>query len=330
MGRIITLSAFLCLVLGACSLPSEDSFGREFPGTGEVVDGEEEEDNSEEEEGEEQVSDPSGVCIEIHIQSQIEASWGGYWVYLRSYNELGILTYSQFDEGGDGVDRRRFFSYDKASLLSEVLTEYSPGQDDELESYRYDEEGQLTQRDFWRGEVLQSSQLYSYDSIGRRVSEEEDSDGDGTLDRVTVWSFIDDSHRPLTREVDQGVDGSIDERMHYGWGEDGLLRSEEWDHEADGDMDAAWFYFYEPGGQLSEKQSDADGDGVPDEISRWTYDAFGQKDWRSEDTNADGSPDELIRWFNSYDESQRLSRIDHDIGDDGSMDGWETWEWFCS
>lgn len=91
---------------------------------------------------------------------------------------------------------------------------------------------------------------------------EQDTNGDGVVDwRVTVWS----SDAGIVREdVDEGADGTIEQRMVGTYDDNGALLSWLVDQGADGTYERSTFYTNDALGRRIRIEADTDGDGVVD------------------------------------------------------------------
>ena len=116
--------------------------------------------------------------------------------------------------------------------------------------------------------------------------EESDSNGDGNVDTQTHFSYCTEGHL-LQREVDRGLDGSVEERHAWVY-VDGNLEAYEFDRDADGVVDSRTSYFTGPEGVVLWEESDADGDGIAEERITFAYEGSDRVS-RLVDVGADGT-----------------------------------------
>ncbi len=122
--------------------------------------------------------------------------------------------------------------------------------------------------------------LDSFDADQKLLRSEEDLDGDGRMETISVY----EEGVLARRRADNDGDGQTDAWSFYRGGD--LVRHEI-DRDHDGFRDLALYY---DAGQLAREEEDKSGDGRPDVISRY---AAGELAERSEDVDFDGQPDIL-------------------------------------
>ncbi len=120
------------------------------------------------------------------------------------------------------------------------------------------------------------------DPEGRLLRSEEDLDGDGRLETVSVH----DGDRLVRRRIDADGDGLADQWSFYDQGE--LVRHEV-DRDGDGFRDVATYY---TSGQVAREEQDHNRDGRADVVVRYAQGEIAERD---EDVDFDGTPD--IRSF---------------------------------
>ncbi len=120
--------------------------------------------------------------------------------------------------------------------------------------------------------------LDSYDADQKLVRSEEDLDGDGRMETISVY----EDGVLARRRADHDGDGQPDAWSFYRGGD---LERHEVDRDHDGFRDVSLHY---QAGQLAREEEDKNGDGRPDVIARY---AAGELAERSEDLDFDGQPD---------------------------------------
>lgn len=120
--------------------------------------------------------------------------------------------------------------------------------------------------------------LDSYDADQKLVRSEEDLDGDGRMETISVY----EDGVLSRRRADNDGDGQTDAWSFYRGGD---LERHEIDRDRDGFRDLSLHYV---AGRLAREEEDKNGDGRADVISRY---ADGEIAERSEDVDFDGQPD---------------------------------------
>jgi hypothetical protein len=122
--------------------------------------------------------------------------------------------------------------------------------------------------------------LDSYDADQKLARSEEDLDGDGRMETISIY----EQGVLSRRRADNDGDGQTDAWSFYRGGD---LERHEIDRDRDGFRDLSLYYV---AGQLAREEEDKNGDGRADVISRY---ADGEIAERSEDLDFDGQPDVL-------------------------------------
>jgi hypothetical protein len=123
-----------------------------------------------------------------------------------------------------------------------------------------------------------AERVHVYSADGSLVRSEEDLDGDGTHETVTLYSEGHATHK----RVDTNQDGLADTWSFY---REGKLVRHEVDRDGDGFRDLSMYYESEA---LVREEEDANGDGRPDLVTEY---AAGERSRREEDLDHDGTPD---------------------------------------
>jgi hypothetical protein len=132
--------------------------------------------------------------------------------------------------------------------------------------------------------------INSYDAEQRLVKSEEDLDGDGRLETISLYK----DGELARRHADRDGDGRPDSWTFY---ESGEMVRHEIDRDADGQRDLSMIY---ASGELVREEEDRNGDGRPDLVSHYRN---GEVVEKAEDTDFDGHPD-----LRSFYEHGRLVR----------------------
>lgn len=146
--------------------------------------------------------------------------------------------------------------------------------------------------------------ILTYDAEHRLERSEEDLDGDGVLETVTLFR----DGVPLRRRTDSDANGQSDAWSFYRAGE---LERHEIDRDGDGFRDLAMSY---EGGQLVREEEDRNGDGRPDHVTLYRD---GQIAETREDLDFDGTVD-----VESVYENGKLAR--RDLHSARALESWGT------
>ena len=142
-----------------------------------------------------------------------------------------------------------------------------------------------------------------YDANRRLTRSEEDSDGDGELETVSIYR----DGELARKRADSSGDGQADSWSFYHGGE--LVRHE-LDRDGDGFRDLVMTY---AGGELTREEEDRNGDGRSDSVAHYRG---GELTERHEDIDFDGKPDVA-----SYYENGRLAR--RELHSEESLRSWQ-------
>ncbi|NRB39666.1 MAG: hypothetical protein HRU20_14545 [Pseudomonadales bacterium] len=181
-----------------------------------------------------------------------------------TYNSLGQLTSSQEDVNNDGNNENiTTFNADGKPLILKEDTD-SNGTVDSITSYHYDGNGHL-------------------------LTEETDTDNNGSIDKIDRMAYtFDANNNVLIQTTDNGDDSVLDEIIHYAYDSKGNVLKESMDNDADNDFDWIISYSYDANGNVLTKSFDWGGDNVTDSVDTYTY-VDGRLASMSEDQNADGT-----------------------------------------
>ncbi len=267
---------------------------------------------------------PEGVQTIITItDEQIEAHFDedadgvADALYRLVFTPTGNLNKSQFDEGNDGtIDREEVVEYDEHG--------------DPERAYHYE------------GNVLEGAYYVTTDEFGLAEIEDEDDDGDGTIDyrytryrdadgrvyrierddgangtvdRITTKAYDAKGHERLSEE-DTDADGAPNRRFTYETDAMGRRTLYERDDGADGDIDYRVRTTYDDVNRTEFQQTDSDGDGVYDKVHLMQHDAQGRPIRRDRDDDADGTLDSRTTW--TYTSGRIVQTTDHGL--DGTID----------
>mgnify|MGYP001604412431 CR=1 FL=1 len=136
--------------------------------------------------------------------------------YRSEYDLTGAMTGIEVDEGKNAsVDSRRELSYDPLGRLASETIIFDSGSPSFTTSYGYDRVGNRTSITWSDGYTAR----YVYDDISRLVQVCEDSDGNGTCERVLSRYAYDDLGRPISARFGDNQSSSI----YYSFEDDGDL-----------------------------------------------------------------------------------------------------------
>ena len=153
-----------------------------------------------------------------------------------------------------------------------------------------------------------------------------DYDAGGNLERVSHYEganvggiqriTLDALGRLRRIELDEGGDGSIEQRVTYTRDAEGLVRRREYDEGANGTIDSVDVLSYDARGVQRSLASDEDNDGTNDRTIR--HDAQGRQILEEEDGDLDGNLD--VRITTTYDDVARTKVRATDQGANGTND----------
>ena len=270
------------------------------------------------------------VCWTIYIQDGTSEAWGAYWVSTEYFDGQGLPLRSVFDFDGDGPDRITDYFWAETGLLDEVREDSdADGKTDVEWFHTYDTEGNHIETTQVTQGVPEWIQSRAYDLENRVILEEMDSELDEVIDSRRTYEYEGDARSPKETWDDHDGDGLTDLLTNYLYSDLGPPTRVEEDDGADGVVERAWVFTLDELGRETQIDHDEDGDGYPDRVFLMEYDPGGSRSFMSEDKNADGEPEQFWRWHNTYDEEGRRATSLHDYGDDGVIDGEESWIYEC-
>ena len=177
------------------------------------------------------------------------------------YDDRGRLELIEGDDGVDGViDRRVQQQWDSSDRL--ILDERDYDGDGSLDyraTYAYQSDRTTVDMDSDADEVIDIHVVEIHngdDLVDRR---EEDAPPGGPLEWVTTYSYQGDLM--TQRDLDEGDDGTIDQRNVFSYDDRGSNIEEERDDGADGAVDWRQTRSYDDRGNLLVLETDPDGDG---------------------------------------------------------------------
>lgn len=127
----------------------------------------------------------------------------------------------------------------------------------------------------WQGEALAALTTWTFGDDGQPLTESDDLDGDGRVDRVLRHRY-DEAGQRVETVTDDGDDGVADQRVTRVFDGQGRLLIEDVDRDADGVVDAVRTFRYGGDDRLRWMAWDADGDGDEEVRRELTYDAQGR------------------------------------------------------
>ncbi len=207
----------------------------------------------------------------------------------------GRLVRVELDHGVNGIlDRITTYAYDAAgNRILEARDFDADGTPERTYTFAYDALGRLMEQTFrstdgsgaWHRE-------YAYDAAGRRALERSDSDGDGTWDSITAWTYREDNQLSAQR-VDTNANGIFDAVVTYQYDAQGRIVGLV-QESGDPLVISVWVLEYDANGDLIRYTIDTDDDGMIDAEHLFQYDAFGNELFRADDYDGDGSVDATL------------------------------------
>ena len=177
---------------------------------------------------------------------------------------------------------------------------------------------------------------------------EVDGDGDGLVDRLFTVNYdeggltglaetyegedlellmsrvhltLNNARLPITEEIDQPADGSIDRRISYAYGEHDLWTERREDTDADGEDDSSITRTFNEDGNDLVWEGDVDNDGTVDTRITYTYDAEGRPVRRE---GYDAVAGAIVSIHTTNYDTPGVAFVERDEGADGTIDyrGW--------
>jgi YD repeat-containing protein len=148
-------------------------------------------------------------------------------------------------------------------------------------------------------------------------SSDRDTDGDGTVDKRTIYGYDAFGQRTLY-EQGPANDISVDYRQERTYNDAGRLVRQETDRHGDGLDILTEVYEYDANGWLVLHEVDTDGNGTLDYRVTFGYDDYGSRIFLETDSNGDGT--RIVRETYSYDDSGHPTLYERDVDDNDSVD----------
>jgi hypothetical protein len=222
------------------------------------------------------------------------------------------LMLIEHDNDGDGTaDFFLYYQFDSLGLISSYNGS-TPSFDYE---YTYDDAGLMASYTLDLGvDGIDSETIYTRDDDGDIVHIDVDSDGSGDIDQVIDWMY-DGDKRLLREEVDDGIDGSIDELSTHVWVDngDGTVTDERsTDVGSDTELDAVTHTLFDEEGETLSMWNDLDADTIWGTHLSYGYDTSGKLDVFVYEflTNDGASVSTAYTWAYTRDEWGRVDYID--------------------
>ena len=266
---------------------------------------------------------------------------------------------SSYDINADGqAEVVTRLVYDVADRLTQTTIDGGDGTlpdgvPETTASYDYDDNGNLvlaSGTSTYEGVTYGFSSTMTYDESGHLLRTEDDTDGDGTYDSITSYTYTDGNLTEVTSDWE--ADGVIDTREARFYDEGGNLVEVSYDADADGTPETVTGYAYNEAGQVTEERFDYDADGVFEQTNVHTYDEAGNEvllvqdllgedfDMLTERTFDDRGNVLTERWSspttgassvtNTWDVNDLQLTADYDTNDDGVVDSRSAWEYDSS
>ncbi len=288
------------------------------------------------------------VFVATRVENDTNADGQSNWIRRLTYSDLGrvigdyidsdgdgnpeILVSLSYDEEGHGmvyahdnnadgvVDRSRTWVLDGFGDVERYETDNDGDQLPELVETRVTNENGL-----WvRREVVNNAtgghtvEVWNTDAVGNRTSYDLDRDGDGTYDTLVVMTYDEALGPWVTRNQDDGRDGSFEQYRERVYNAKGALVLDTIDQGGDGTIDRRESWTYDNEDRLIHQAQDNNGDGNLEYEHTNTYDGDRWTTVRSYDNNSDGFTDRIVT--TTYDENRNLTRYENDSDGDGTVD----------
>lgn len=204
------------------------------------------------------------------------------------YNSLGLLQVENWDQGVNGsIERRISYTYDSSGELLRVeRDDDADGIIDARESFSYSADG-LTERsiDEDGDGVLEEREILVY---AEGLVIERSIYVDGELDFQELSQYSEDGLL-LFKDVDSANDGDtdLDARFTYGVSDSDGMRRIEVDQDMDGTVDEVHFEYYDEEGRLLKEGKDFDADDDADQVLSLQFGVRGLEAMHSVNTHAE-------------------------------------------
>lgn len=217
-----------------------------------------------------------------------------------SYDDRGNRVLVEEDLDGDAIFEKTTWHEHLVDERGRVIrVESDEGMDgtiDAVETRTYNERGRVLeivhdQDNDGRPDKIETN---TWNEMGLRVRWATDQPVGGPVEMIQEWDFDDTGHSPgrtLTRLV--GENRTVT-RYNNVFDASGRLHAFEVDNGADGTIDNRGVRFYDPSGVMVETRNDIDNDGTPDNATIYDYDAEGRLRTISIDNGMDGTSDTVI------------------------------------
>ena len=281
-------------------------------------------------------TDGSGTINRIDFDDDADGTTDRSEFYTQ--NTDNDRTRVDFDDDADGmIDRITHYAFDEDGNRRVTRRDADLDDDGNIDrTVHLNAEGrwERVERDLDDDGTTDRIETYTYDENGNLTRAEFDDGADGMTDRAEDYRY--NSIGRLTRtNFDDNNDGTTDRSEDYGYFNDRLTRIR-FDDDEDNTFDRGETYTYDENGRLTQIEFDDDGDNNPDRRVAYTYDANGNRNRTEFDDDADGTIDRITHFAFDEDSTRSVTRRDADLDDDGNIDRtihlnaegrWERVEW---
>ena len=232
------------------------------------------------------------------------------YLTIEHYLDDGLLIKKELDEEADGkIDSIATYKYDDKNRLTEEVLRNTSGKLLLLSNYEYTGNLIVNRTDTDNDSIWDGIYIQSFNDNNKLIKEEWDEDGDGSIDRYTVYEYkFDNAGQLYAMSVDEMGDGYIERMHHYSFNNDMELISEYVDKDFDGTLDKSVIQTWS-NHLLQNIQIDNNFDGAVDLYTSRTYDDASRISLVEEDLNGNGLYDRVIRY--KYDHANPI-RPGHD------------------
>ena len=217
-----------------------------------------------------------------------------------SYDDRGNRVLLEEDMDGDGtfekVTANEYVYGDNNRVILVESDEGLDGTIDAVEMRTYNDRGRVLEvvHDLDNDGKPDKIETNVWNDRGLRVRWQTDQPVGGPIETVQEWDF-DDEGRSHSRTMHRQVGDSLTSyRYNNVFDANGRLHAFEVDNGADGSIDNRGVRFYDMSGRMVETQNDIDNDGTPDNSTVYGYDGQGKLRTISIDNGMDGVSNTVI------------------------------------
>lgn len=218
--------------------------------------------------------DAQGRILRRELESGVDSVHRSLTLF--EYDGYGNMLSEKFDNGMDGSFEEIFIrTYDeKGDTLSLAIGDDRDGDGvmriDRSSTYTYDKKGNLLTHLFSGPPQVLRTHHYTYDANGYPEKAEIRNDVGYPVKHARY--VFDARGRKLSEEIDEHGDGTVEEK--YAWNADGYQLLDARDNDGDGVFDRAYRSAFDPSGNRLSVELDSALDGIPEMKRTFSFDCW--------------------------------------------------------